>query len=261
MTILTSLDLFSGIGAAAIGFGRAGIKTIAFCEIAPYPRRVLALRWPDVPIYEDIRKLNAQRLVDDGIGFADIIAAGFPCTNISAAGDKTGIHGEQSNLWFDCLRLIDELRPKFVVVENVADLRHRGLDTVLRSLVAIGYDAEWHCIPASAVNAPHQRDRIWIISYPQMLACDSRCAAQSRDDHPSRRSQEPLGGLRGHAPAVRRPVLSELGEQHPWPAESGIHRVSYGLPHVMDRLKCLGNASVPRISEIIGRAIINSYAV
>ncbi len=159
------LDLFSGIGGFSLGLERAGMQTVAFCEPNKFCQAVLHKHWPDVPIYEDVRDLSATRLANDGIQF-DVICGGFPCQDISVAGKGAGLAGERSGLWWEYHRLIEETKPSWVIAENVSALRSRGLDDVLRSLTEIGYDAEWHCIPASAVGAPHQRDRIWIVAYP-----------------------------------------------------------------------------------------------
>jgi len=160
------LDLFSGIGAFSLGLERAGMHTVAFCEIDPYCRRVLARHWPEVPCYDDVRSLTAERLRADGIS-VDVICGGFPCQDISTAGRGAGITGERSGLWREFARIIGEIRPRYVIVENVAALLGRGMGDVLGDMAALGYDAEWHCIPAAAVGAPHIRDRVWIIAYPQ----------------------------------------------------------------------------------------------
>ena len=159
------LDLFSGIGAFSLGLQRAGMRTVAFCEIDPFCRRVLAKHWPEVRCYADIKELSAQHLAADGSGAIDLICGGFPCQDISVAGRGAGIAGERSGLWGEFARIVGELGPSYVIVENVAALLQRGLATVLGDLASLGYDAEWHCIPASAVGAPHQRDRVWIIAY------------------------------------------------------------------------------------------------
>ena len=158
------LDLFSGIGGFSIGFEKAGFETVAFCEFDENARKVLRKNWPNTPIYNDVKELNYEQLRKDGIS-VDIICGGFPCQDISLAGKGAGLEGERSGLWFEFHRLIEEIKPKYAVIENVSALRSRGLDQVLRSLHEIGYDAEWHCIPASAVGAPHRRDRVWIMAY------------------------------------------------------------------------------------------------
>ena len=118
------LDLFSGIGAFSLGLERAGFTTVAFCEIEPFCRRVLAKHWPDVPIYDDVRHLDAARLRDDGIDRIEAICGGFPCQDISVAGRGAGLDGERSGLWREYRRLVGELRPLHVIVENVGALRN-----------------------------------------------------------------------------------------------------------------------------------------
>ena len=166
--MLNVLDLFSGIGGFSLGFERAGWRTIVCCEIEPSCQRVLAKHWPDAPIISDIRNFNADSLPTS----VDIICGGFPCQDISVAGKKAGITGSRSGLWKEYARLINELKPRYAIIENVANLRSSGLVTVLTDLWQIGYDAEWHCIPASALGAPHRRDRIWIIAYPNRERCN-----------------------------------------------------------------------------------------
>jgi DNA (cytosine-5)-methyltransferase 1 len=163
--IFNVLDLFSGIGGFSLGLERTGgFRTVAFCEIDRYCRQVIAKHWPDIPCYEDVQELTKERLQEDGIS-VDVICGGFPCQDISTAGKRAGIKGTRSGLWSEYARLIRELRPSFIIVENVAALLHRGMDTVLGDLASIGYDAEWHCISASSIGAPHQRDRVWIVAY------------------------------------------------------------------------------------------------
>lgn len=147
--LMRVLDLFSGIGGMSLGLQRAGMTTVAFCEIDPFCRRVLAKHWPEVPIYDDVRSLTAARLAADGIVF-DLICGGFPCQDLSVAGRGAGLSGERSGLWFEFCRIIEETRPGWTLIENVPALRSRGLDIVLGGLAALGYDAEWHCIPAAA---------------------------------------------------------------------------------------------------------------
>jgi len=160
---LRHLDLFSGIGGFSLGLERTGgFETVGFCDSDKKTHLVLKKHWAAVPIYDDVSTLKGSDL-----GTIDIITGGFPCQDLSVAGKGAGLAGARSGLWFEFHRLIKETKPKWVIAENVAVLRSRGLDQVLRSLDEIGYDAEWHCIPASAVGAPHRRDRIWIVAYPR----------------------------------------------------------------------------------------------
>lgn len=154
------LDLFSGIGGFSLGLERTGMETVAFCEISPVCRHLLAHHWPDVPCFDDVTTLTGEQ-----VGPIDVICGGFPCQDISFAGKGAGLAGERSGLWREYARLVRELRPAFVIVENVAALLGRGLGDVLGDLAALGYDAWWDCIPASAVGAPHRRDRLWVVAY------------------------------------------------------------------------------------------------
>jgi DNA (cytosine-5)-methyltransferase 1 len=167
--MLRVLDLFSGIGGFSLGLERTGgFETIAFCEIDPFCRRVLAKHWPNVRQYEDVRELTAKQLSADGI--VPDICGGFPCqdaslgqTNGESASGSTESEldfGETSHVWpltFDRSSLL----------ENVPGLLSAGFGRVLGDLAAIGFDAEWRCIPASKAGLPHRRDRLWIVAYPR----------------------------------------------------------------------------------------------
>jgi len=170
---LRVLDLFSGIGGFSLGLERTGgFETVAFCEIEPFPRKILAKHWPEVPQYEDVTKLTGDILARDGIA-VDVITGGFPCQDISTAGKQAGLgEGTRSGLWSEIVRLIGELRPRYVIVENVSALlsgpsEKRGgwFGRILGDLAECGYDAEWENIPASALGAPHRRERVWIVAY------------------------------------------------------------------------------------------------
>jgi DNA (cytosine-5)-methyltransferase 1 len=264
------LDLFSGIGGFSLGLERAGMRTVAFCEIESYPRAVLAERWPGVPIYGDVRELTAAKLAADGIA-AELICGGFPCQDISVAGPRVGIEGKRSGLWAEYARLIGEVRPRYVIVENVAALLNRGIERVLGDLAALGYDAEWHCIPASAVGAPHERDRIWIVAYPndgQREQSDGEVQAgwnasgpggeavahTDSDDEHWRRSAVQMGW--GWL-ACQVAHDGDAGRAQ-WGVEPDLGRVAHGVPDRVERLNALGNAVVPQIPEIIGRAIMKA---
>lgn len=154
-------SLFSGIGGIELGFERAGYTTAWFVENNEYARAVLRRHWPDATIYGDITQIDFT-----AVPKVDIITGGFPCQDISNAGRRDGITGSRSSLWKHYLRAIRDIRPEYAVIENVAALCNRGLDTVLCDLATIGYDAEWHVISAAAVGAFHRRERVFIIAYP-----------------------------------------------------------------------------------------------
>lgn len=158
---LTVGSLFSGIGGIDLGLERAGMKVRWQVEIDPWCQKVLAKHWPDVERFADVREVGAHSLA-----YVDVIAGGFPCQDLSYAGKGAGITGARSGLWVEYARIIRELRPRYVFVENVPALLTRGMGVVLGDLAACGYNAEWDCIPAAAVGAPHRRDRVWIVAYP-----------------------------------------------------------------------------------------------
>jgi DNA (cytosine-5)-methyltransferase 1 len=168
--MLNTLDLFAGIGGFSLGLERTGgFRTAAFCEIDKKAQLVLKKHWPDTPIFDDVSALTKD-LIDETVGVPiHVITGGFPCQDISLAGKGAGLAGERSGLWFQFHRLIKEIQPRYAIIENVSALRSRGLDAVLCGLAEIGYDAEWHCIPAAAVGAPHRRDRVWIVAYPASI--------------------------------------------------------------------------------------------
>lgn len=155
------LDLFSGIGGFSLGLERAGMKTVRFVEIDPFCRRVLARHWPYVPCDEDITTAEFRE------GEADVICGGFPCQDVSRAGKRAGISGIHSGLYRELVRAIRVVRPKFAVLENVAALLGDGMGEVCGDLAESGYNLEWDCVPACAIGAPHQRDRIWIVAHAQ----------------------------------------------------------------------------------------------
>ncbi len=155
-------SLFAGIGGFDLGLERAGYEIAWQVEIDPYCQRILAKHWPTVPRYGDIRTVDWSTVEP-----VDLLCGGFPCQDISCAGTGAGLSGARSGLWSEYVKAIAALKPKYILIENVSALRSRGLDQVLREISALRYDAEWHCIPASAVGAPHRRDRVWIVAYAQ----------------------------------------------------------------------------------------------
>ena len=282
---LRLLDTFSGIG----GFSYAaekivgGYETVAFVEREPYCQKILRKHWPNVPIYDDITTFTPPR------GSADVICGGFPCQDISTAGKQAGIkEGTRSGLFYELMRVIRLVQPQFVILENVAAILNNGLDTVLGELATAGFDAEWACIPASAVGACHQRDRWWLVAYPQShqrhdggsahSAEPARAAAQlgngdganaahTHDIRPSR-SKLPLPSLCGshqggkaqlgnrQTPWSQRWANGSAGHQSVSPywqsyvSQPVLCRGDDGLSRRVDRLKALGNAVVPQVAAI-----------
>ena len=275
------LDLFSGIGGFSLGLERAGgFSTVAFCEIDPFCRKVLAKHWPDVPCYEDVRELTSERLAADGIA-VDVITGGFPCQDISTAGKQSGMgEGTRSGLWSEISRLVSDIQPQYVIVENVANLlsgpaKQPGgwFGRVLADLAECGYDAEWENIPAGALGAPHRRERVWIVAYPkekrqpkagqlrykqrsQRIPCRSQASvfAHIGKTGAERFIQETVSGIAAFSwcQNVRRAEDLRGRSDIPPPLFLGSRD---GIPNWVDRIGACGNAVVPQIPELIGRAI------
>lgn len=238
------LDLFSGIGGFSLGLERAGFNTVAFCEIDKSAQKVLKKHWPNVPIFDDVTSLTKEALDDAGCKDIGLICGGFPCQDISISGKQAGIEGERSGLWKQFKRRIRELKPDYVIIENVAALRSNGLVTVLQDLWKIGYDAEWHIISASSIGAPHRRERIWIIAYPicqglqrPVIKRASICIAKGKASIQFGNRIISCGSGWEHGPNLR---------------------MGNGVSTRLDknRIKQLGNSVIPQIPELLGRAIL-----
>jgi len=251
------LSLFAGIGGFDLGLERAGMECVGQVEIDPFCQKVLAKHWPDVKRMTDIRDVKG-----DEFGPVDLISGGFPCQDISLAGRGAGLTGERSGLWFEYARIIGEVGPRWVIIENVPALRSRGFVTVLQNLSTLGYDAEWHCMPASHVGAPHRRDRIWIVAYPtgsrgQACCGDGVGRCGEAVAHPNREGL-PLG----QRETIGRGIVRDTGKTATasswWLSEPDVGRVALGVPSRVDRLRSLGNAVVPQVVEMIGRAIMEA---
>lgn len=243
------LDLFSGIGGFSLGLERAGMRTVAFCEIEPYCQAVLRKHWPDVPCFEDIRTLTRADIAET----VDVICGGFPCQDISFQGFRAGLTGERSGLWTELARLVGEFQPKYVLVENVSALLFFEFEQVLRDLAALGFDAEWECVPASYLGACHHRDRLWLVAYPQEKHDPAgECERVPKINFRTALSRGAAGGtsLCKHEGKA----TTTLG------GEPALCRTDDGLSHglVQRQLSGYGNAVVPQVVEQIGRAIMES---
>ena len=186
MNPITFGSLFAGIGGIDLGFERCGMQCKWQVEINDYAQKVLAKHWPKVHRKRDIRECSARNLER-----VDIIAGGFPCQDISYAGLGAGLDGERSGLFFEAVRLVSELQPRAVVLENVAALLTRGLDRVLGTLAEIGYNAEWHCIPAAYVGAPHIRDRVFVLAYASGKRAGHECRSLGGQERTIARTFQP----------------------------------------------------------------------
>lgn len=287
MNKLKVLDLFSGIGGFSLGLERTGgFETVAFCEIEPFPRKVLAKHWPKVPCYEDVTKLTGQQLAADGIA-VDVITGGFPCQDISVAGKQAGIgEGTRSGLWSECLRLVSELRPRYAIFENVSNLLSgpsgqpgAWFSRILADLAGVGYNAEWENIPARAVGAPHNRQRVWIIAYTEQTGRRNSSISHKARDWFSRTYSNDVvspwtssNTWKKRTEGVKPQTVSGFsafswrqdvrriedyfgGLNIPEPL---VRRYSDGFPNGLDRVGACGNAVVPQIPELIGHAILEA---
>ena len=236
------------------------MTTVAFYEIDPYCRKVLRKHWPDVPIFEDVRELTS-----DQTGPVDVICGGFPCQDISIAGSQAGIEGERSGLWAEIARLGGEIRPRYIIVENVTNLlaspyEQRGgwFGKVLGDLAEIGFDAEWGCIAAGEAGLPHIRDRIWLVAHPP-----SKRWNLSDDTAPFGIARERLPDMQQPECRWERQDGGHSMERVGWTVEPRIFGSRDGVSSELDadRIKALGNAVVPQITEMIGRAILEQFNV
>ena len=223
----------------------AGMETVAFCEREPFPQKVLRKHWPNVPIYDDVCTLTAERLKEDGIigpGRAiDIISAGYPCQPFSHAGERKGEEDDR-HLWPEVKRLLEEIRPRWFVGENVAGHVTLGLDDVLDDLDDIGYTAQSFIIPAVAVGAFHRRDRVFIIAH-------TKCEGRKGVLHPNfERSQKQDSNRSANTLDALSNTISWLEQSS---GEPSLFRSDDGFPDWLDRglivgqLQALGNAVNP----------------
>lgn len=274
MNKLRVLDLFSGIGGFSLGLERTGgFKTVAFCEINPDRRADLRRTWPGIQIFDDVRLLDAGRL-----GRIHVITAGFPCQDISAAGKRTGIEGERTGLFSEIERLAGELRPDIIILENSADLltgdggawaRH-----VFGKLAALGYDLEWHVIPASGLGAPHVRERVWIVAtnpsgifqkngryqffLGRRFTRTGKAAAIVANHYRERELQSGWVFTDQRGRVVHDP---EQSWSETWLEKlSSLRSMDDGLPAGLATAAShrFGNSVVPQIPELIGRAILEA---
>ena len=293
---MTFGSLFAGIGGFDLGLERAGMECRWQVEIDAYASSVLAKHWPGVTRWGDVRTFPVG---DSSDWQVDLICAGVPCQPVSHAGKQKGANDERW-MWGEALRVVADLCPRFFVAENpIGLLNHDGGRTfhgLLRAFASVGYVCEWHVVAASAVGAPHRRERVWLVAHSDSVP---RTEGQSRraGGRVSGSSAGPQGRQdQGQAGAVawdcganvadangrrrqRKRITQHGEEQSPsrhiadgcsawgrrartdecreqWATEPDVGRVAHGVPNRVDRLRCLGNAVVPQVAEVIGRAIV-----
>ena len=282
MKPITILDTFAGIGGFSYAADKlvGGFKTTQFIEINPFCQKILNKHWPNIPIHNDINTFTA------GIGQFDCITGGFPCQDISVAGNQKGITEEsRSGLFYSLMRVIRMVRPRFVVMENVAAILNNGLDIVLGELSEAGYDAEWSIISASSLGAAHRRSRWWCVAYTNDYGLSTSSVSGFNDQtnpssqersqkisKPQRSSESSDSGAfqsstdvtNSNSKGLQRKILSKM-ESGIWSAKHTrrldpnwrsyvskpiLPRGSYGLSNRVDRTKALGNSIVPAVAAI-----------
>lgn len=246
---MRELALFAGAGGGILGGRILGWRTVCAVEIDPYARRVLLARQADgcldrFPIWDDVRTFDGK----PWHGNVDVISGGFPCQDISAAGKGAGITGSRSGLWSEMARIIGEVRPRYVFVENSPLLVSRGLAVVLGDLATMGYDAQWGVLGAEHARAPHKRHRLWIVAYPGCRWGQDNELCTGRDKL-GICSSELADAYQGS----NRRAMSDNGGW--WDIEPDVGRVANGVACRVDRLRCLGNGQVPAVAALAWRML------
>jgi DNA (cytosine-5)-methyltransferase 1 len=275
---LTVGSLFSGIGGFDLGLERAGMKVIWQSEIDKFASKVLKKHWPDVPNLGDITKIDWST-----VERPDVICGGYPCQPFSTAGKRGGAN-DPRHLWPAMHNAIRVLRPRYALMENVRGHLSLGFSQVLGDLAEIGYDAEWQIIPAAAIGAPHKRDRVFIVAYPnnsRMGTQRSKVQSQKSSGQQERKivSRYVFGGRSTEMADTDGEFLGQYGsssnvaskskQRHDqrkrqktndfgqwWKVEPDVGRVANGVSDRVDRLKGLGNAIVPQVAQLVGALVV-----
>lgn len=270
--MLNGLDLFTGIGGISLAL-EEWVRPVAYCEIDPYCQGVLLSRMADgslsrAPIWDDIKTLSGQQFAGKEI---DIIYGGFPCQNISVAGNGEGLEGERSGLFFEIMRLAKEIKPKFIFLENVPAITTRGGLRVVREIAQMGYGCRWCVISASSIGAPHKRDRWFLLAYKKMAdtdgsglerQCDRAVTDESTFSQPSHDGED-VSNSRCECQRSKEkpkwPSLHFAGCNRFWEVEPDICRVANGVQLRVDKLRSLGNAVVPKQAKEAFKMLMGLY--
>lgn len=270
---LSELALFAGAGGGLLGSHLLGWNTVCAVERDAYAAQVLAQRQNDgilkaFPIWSDVCSFDGK----PWRGIIDVISGGFPCQDISSAGKGAGIDGARSGMWAEMARIIGEVRPSFVFVENSPMLVGRGLARVISDLAKMGYDAEWARFSASNFGAPHQRDRIWIVAHSSSAGLEKKwvtCRSSEKITTPGRdcsnvSDTKSIGWKQARQgeqlPSKR---IGRCGQEWTrwWSFEPELGRVANGVAHRVDRLKAIGNGQVSIVAKEAFRFLANSHAI
>lgn len=272
------LSLFSGGGLGDYGLTLAGMEIVGQVEIDEYCQKILSLRWPDVPKWRDIKNVTGKEVLER-CGAVDLVSGGFPCQPFSVAGAREGSE-DSRHLWPEMSRIIREVRPRWVLAENVTGLLSisdgRVFGEVVRDLASCGYIVEWDCIPASAVGANHQRDRIWILGYSEHFGRTTTKINESTSQRSNGNSKRPKQTSEFKRSSLQSEKLANptskrlerkfwqviegtrngLANSNWWKVEPSICRMVNGCPNRMERIKLLGNGQVPQVVQWIGEKIM-----
>jgi DNA (cytosine-5)-methyltransferase 1 len=263
---LNELALFAGAGGGILGGHLLGWKTVCAVEWEPYAACVLAARQndgilPSFPIWDDVQTFKGE----PWRGIVDVVSGGFPCTDISIAGNGAGIEGEQSGMWREMARIIGEVRPRYAFVENSPMLVTRGLERVLADLTSMGYDSRWGVISAADIGAKHKRERVWIVASSNSNKQYRRSKPQQPLNPSGEKVHNESSGICSEVPkqeyvgntesprltpcaerqGQRQSWGASIGSSQWWETEPNVDRVVDGLASRVDRLKAIGNGQVP----------------
>lgn len=279
--MLTVGSLFSGAGLCDLGLHWAGFQHRYFCEVDGFCQSILRRHWPSVPVFDDVRTLAGAPLPH-----VDVLCGGFPCQDVSLAGQRTGITStSRSGLWHEYKRIIDETRPRYIIAENVPGLLSLGIEGVLQDLATLGYDAEWQVLGAGSCGAPHHRERVFIVAYPHRSriagkSCVLSALTGNLGDYKHPGNLLAWAGIRfdrarkdSAAEAFSRPVIHRVDDGSTAELDAADWRKLGARPHLLGRvdtttakawiprLKALGNAITPQQAYAIGACILQAEAL
>ena len=271
---MNELALFAGAGGGILGGHLLGWRTVCAVEWDAYAATILVQRQndgclPPFPVWDDVQTFDGR----PWRGRVDVVSGGFPCTDISCAGKGAGLDGEQSGLWSEMRRIIGEVLPRYVFIENSPMLTVRGGTRVIGDLAKLGFDAKWGVVGAHHTGAPHKRDRIWIVAHTASARFQARGGDRMGAEHGPCRNEGQLESASSQTPVAhseckrgrgRNPGRKDAANawepfRHPgnnsegmgwWDIEPDVGRVAHGVAHRVDRLRAIGNGQVPACAAL-----------